>query len=297
MTGNLIDQSKCTRCELCVRICPLQILAVTNEGEVFFWNEREELCLKCGHCMAVCQPGAISIEGLSLDENFFDFPETIPDYYAYRNLLMTRRSVRTFRDKEVPMDVLGKIVESVSLAPYGVDPDNVFLTVISGRETIRKAVTLMSDLYKGLEFILKMPVIGWLMLRTMPKETRGTLKDFIMRHMKKGCYKDVSVVDDIARNAPAMILFHSPKIAGEHTADANIALTYSMLAAHSLGLGAAVIGLIGPAVNNSKPIRKMFNIPPENEVVQALILGYPKIKFHKAIVRPRKNVYFVTGDR
>ena len=88
----------------------------------------------------------------------------------------------------------------------------------------------------------------------------------------------------------SLFLFHAPKGAEEHTVDAHIDLTYALLAAHSLGLGATAIGLIGPAINQSKLLRTMFQIPAGNEVVETMILGFPKLKFKRAIVRPRRNV-------
>jgi nitroreductase len=112
--------------------------------------------------------------------------------------------------------------------------------------------------------------------------------------VNKGLYDSSTGIDDITRNAPAIILFHANKGAEEHTVDAHIYLTYSLLAAHSLGLGAAAIGLIGPAINQSKPLRKLFKIPDGNEIVESMIVGYPKLQFKRAIVRPRTKVTFIS---
>ncbi|TRZ74459.1 MAG: hypothetical protein D4R97_04100 [Bacteroidetes bacterium] len=68
----------------------------------------------------------------------------------------------------------------------------------------------------------------------------------------------------------------------------------AILAAHSLGLGATAIGLIGPAINQSNPLRRLFRIPEWNEVVESMITGYPKFPFKRAIVRPRNKVTFIT---
>ena len=160
---HFIDPATCTRCELCVAICPAGILIKSDTGEITFRTERAGICIHCGHCMAICESKSITIEG-------------------------------------------------------------------------------------------------------------------------------------IARNAPALFLFHAPKGAEEHTVDAHICLTYAMLAAHSLGLGATAIGLIGPTINQSKPLRKMFQIPKGNEVVESMILGYPKLQFKRAIIRPRKNIRIISNS-
>jgi hypothetical protein len=39
-----------------------------------------------------------------------------------------------------------------------------------------------------------------------------------------------------------------------------------------------------------KEIRKHFGIPEENEAVIALIVGYPKYKYAKTVVRPKNKV-------
>lgn len=292
-----IDLPHCTGCELCILICPSAILAKNQEDEVFFQPERVEICIKCGHCMAMCGSGAISIEGLSYEENFRPLPQVNWNHAAFMDFLLARRSVRIFRDNPVPAEVLQKIIDVLATAPFGVDPGNVEITVVNDKKVIEKALPYMSKVYMQLAKAMKIPVLSWLLLRTMPKEVSNTLVNFIVPHIKKGLYDGSSGADDIARNAPALILFHAPKGAEEHTVDAHIYLTYSLLAAHSLGLGATVIGLIGPAINQSKPLRRLFRIPEGNEVVESMILGYPKYSFKRAIVRPRTKVTFISAER
>jgi nitroreductase/ferredoxin len=289
-----IDLPHCTGCELCIMICPAAILAKNAEKEVRFQADKVELCIKCGHCMAMCEAAAISIEGLSYETNFRPLPQTNWNHAAFMDFLLTRRSVRIFKDKPVPVEVLQKIIEAVTTAPFAVNPDNVEIMVVLDKKVIKKALPYMSKMYIQLAKILKVPILSWLLLRTMPKEVSNTLVNFIGPHVDKGLYDSSTGTDDITRNAPVLILFHAPKGAEEHTVDAHIYLTYSLLAAHSLGLGATAIGLIGPAVNQSKPLRRLFRIPEGNEVVESMITGYPKFPFKRAIVRPRTKVTFIS---
>jgi ferredoxin len=292
--GHTIDQVVCTDCALCVAICPAGILSRDENKKIYFRADRVDICIKCGHCMAMCESGAIQIEGLSYEKNFRPLPQTTLDNEAFMNFLMTRRSVRFFKDKPVPAELLQKIVDSLSTAPFGVDPDNVEITVVNDKKMIEKAWPYMSKMYIQLAKALKTPLVGWLIQRFIHKEARETLNDFIVPHIDKGLYDSSKGIDDITRSAPAMILFHGRKEAGEHTVDANIYITYAMLAAHSLGLGATIIGLIGPPINQNKDLRKMFKIPEGNEVVETLIVGYPKYSFKRAIVRPRTKVTWIS---
>jgi len=293
METHFIDTATCTKCELCIAICPAMILSKKESGEIYYRDDRVDICIKCGHCMAMCETRSITIEGLSYETNFRDIPVSTIDHPALMDFLLTRRSVRFFKNKPVPKEMLQQIVDIIATAPFGVHPDNVEMTIISEKSMITKAVPYMAKMYLQLGKLMKMPLVGWLIRRRMPKETVNTLMNFIFPHMDKGFYIHPEILDDIARNAPAMILFHAPKGAEEHTVDAHIYLAYALLAAHSLGLGATAIGLIGPAVNQSRPIRKMFRIPDGNEVVQSMIIGYPKLHFKHAIIRPRTKVTFI----
>ncbi|MEI6681528.1 MAG: nitroreductase family protein [Bacteroidota bacterium] len=292
--SHVIDATTCTKCELCVKICPAAIIEKSGNSEVTFRQDYLDICIHCGHCMAMCETKSISVEGLSYDTNLRDIPSVSTDQQQLMDFLMTRRSVRIFQNKPVPRELIDKILEVISTAPFGVSPDNVEITVVSDRSLIEKAVPEMSKIYMQLGKIIKIPVLGWLIRRNLPGETRNTLMNFIVPHIEKGHYSNTGNTDDIARNAPALFLFHAPKGAEEHTVDAHIYLTYALLAAHSLGLGATAIGLIGPAINQSKTLRTMFRIPAGNEVVETMILGYPKLKFKHAIVRPRKKVVYLS---
>jgi ferredoxin len=294
INSHKVDDSLCTGCELCIIICPAAILARDEQKKVYFQEDKVEICIKCGHCMAMCETAAISIEGLSYDTNFRPLPLTIWNHSAFMDFLLARRSVRIFKDKPVPVDVLKKIIDALSTAPFGVNPDNVEITVVNDKKVIEKAFPYMSKMYLQLAKILKIPFLSWILMRTMPKEVSNTLVNFIVPHVNKGLYDSSKGIDDITRNAPAMILFHAKKGAEEHTVDAHIYLTYSLLSAHSLCLGATAIGLIGPAINQSKPLRKLFRIPDGNEVVESMIVGYPKFQFKRAIVRPRTKVTFIS---
>jgi nitroreductase len=122
--------------------------------------------------------------------------------------------------------------------------------------------------------------------RNIP-EKFNTVKNHLYPIAKLGNYK-LEEGDRITRNAPAIIILHARKDAEEHTNNSMIYATYMMLAAHSLGLGATLIGLVPPSINKVREVREIFRVPDENEAVMSLILGYPKIKYRRTIVRKRQ---------
>ena len=66
-----------------------------------------------------------------------------------------------------------------------------------------------------------------------------------------------------------------------------------MLAAHSLGLGAAMIGIVPAAINKVREVRDIFQIPKENEATISIIIGYPKYKYKRAIIRSNQKIEWI----
>jgi hypothetical protein len=96
--------------------------------------------------------------------------------------------------------------------------------------------------------------------------------------------------DTLLRHAPALILFHADREAENYAPDIYIALTYGILAAQSLGLGASAMDIIPPAVDKSKELRDLFQIPDSNVVVASMILGFPKHAFKLGSKRELKSI-------
>jgi hypothetical protein len=57
-----------------------------------------------------------------------------------------------------------------------------------------------------------------------------------------------------------------------------------------MGLGACALSLIPPAVNKWDPLKKLLQIPDKNEVMAAMVLGYPKYRFQRGIKRELAGV-------
>ena len=53
-----IDETKCTVCGECVKMCPSEVYKIEN-GRLVVGNADD--CSNCQSCIAVCEPGAITI--------------------------------------------------------------------------------------------------------------------------------------------------------------------------------------------------------------------------------------------
>ena len=290
--NNTINLNLCKKCRLCIEVCPCNIIGLNEKDEVSFIRERESICLHCGQCMAVCSSEAITVNGFSYNDDFSDLPLNKINYGNFIDFLANRRSIRNFKDKPVPDDVITKILHSVDYAPYGAEPEKVNITVINNRKTIESALPYISGFLDDIIKWVDNPVASFMIKRKKGKETFNTIKNHLYPISKSGNYK-LEFGDRITRGAPALIIFHAEKGAEEHTNNSLIYATYSILAAHALGLGATMIGIVPAAINKVKEVRKIFQIPEENEAVISFILGYPRYKYKRAVKRKVQTISWV----
>jgi len=215
-----------------------------------------EACTACGLCADVCPVPIIEKD--------------------YNN--------RVFKDRPVPRKLLEKIVQAIAFAPPGFPPLKTELVVVEDSEVIRRALPGIIAFYENLAAAMKNPVSRFFIRRKAGASAFKTLETHVIPMMKSRL-PDLKrgVSDTITRNAQAMILFHAARDAENYETDAYIALTYGLLIAHELGLGATATDFIPPAVEHSPALRRIFSIPKENVVVSSMILGYPRYRHLQGI--------------
>jgi len=290
--NNTINHTTCKKCKLCTEVCPCNILGLNERQEIYFIPERESICVECGQCMAVCKTKSIQVNDYSYTRNFFDLPANTIKYEELLDFLATRRSVRNFKDKPVSKEMIQKIIDSVAFAPYGSAPNEVHITIVNNKKTIESTLPFISEFYDGLVNWIDNPFIRLMIKMKNDAETFNTINHHIYPIAKLGNYR-LENGNRITRNAPALLIFHADKRVEEHTNNSLIYATYVMLAAHSLGLGATMIELVPAAINKVKAVKEIFHIPESHEAVISVILGYPKIKYKRAIKREKKNVLWI----
>ncbi|NPV89170.1 MAG: 4Fe-4S dicluster domain-containing protein [Firmicutes bacterium] len=294
MPSHELDLNRCTRCGICAAVCPTEVIRQDEAKEVLILQERAATCFQCGHCMAVCPAQAILVEGLSYDHDLFGLAKDALDADRFMDFIWSRRSVRVFKDKPVPREILERIVEAISFAPMGFPPHKTELTVVQDRSTVRQALTQLIDFYDQLDRWLDNPVSRSMLRLRAGAETFKTLKGHVQPLMKDRLPGLKSGErDTITRGAPAMILFHADRMAEHHLIDLPIAMTYGLLAAHAMGLGACANSLIPPAVNKNRALREVLKLPENQEVVCSILVGYPRYRWQRGIRRGLKNVNWV----
>jgi len=252
-----IDYDKCNLCKNCVNDCPTYFSFDAEQKKVIF-SDPDNLCSRCNRCRCRCPEDAI------LDENMEDVltfegvqdPSTLVSYETLNNFMTAKRSIRRYKKKKVPRNVMEKILTSMTNAPTGANIRTLRCKIISDENTIKQ----LSD-----------SVLDVLIASSNAKYGEGA-----KRARKMG-------IDVIFYGAPHVLIIHSNN-PGDAT-NAVIALTRGMLSAQSLGLGSCWIGLASGVLKSNKEIkRKTTGI--KGNVWGVIILGYPAQRFYHAPPRP-----------
>lgn len=290
-----LKQDKCNNCGLCAEVCK-DFTLIMDSGKVKISNSPLFGCFACGQCAAVCPHDAISIAGRTLHSN--DFVELPPksmraSYASLYDLLISRRSIRDFRDGEIPQNLTGKILDAAVTAPMGIPPSDVGVMVFEGREKVRNfSFDFITELAKMKKFFS--PPMLALLRPFMSKADYEVSKSFLVPLI---IFFDETKKQDknfLLYDAPLAMYFYNSGYCDP--CDPYIPATYAMLAAHSLGLGSCMIGSIAPFLRRMKKLKAKYSIPSGSKDGIFLVFGYPKYKYQKAIKRSFAKVTYVNGN-
>jgi len=287
-----IDYEKCKACGLCVKVCKGAPLYLEND-KVRVDQTRYFGCIGCGHCAAICPTGAIIVEGREISPtSFMDIPaeENRAGYEELMSLMLARRSIREFEDREVEQEKIDKILAAASTAPMGIPPSDVEVLVIKGKEKVREFSDDLLKLIKSQKWIFSKPVL--LLMRPFMKREDYEVVDKFM-------YPAIEAFEEMRKENTDYLLYEAPLAMRFHVspyadpADPLITATYAMLAAETLDLGSCMIGTIGPMLKNGgKEVKEKYGINPRNQPGLMVIFGYPAVKYRRAIQRNLAKIHY-----
>lgn len=287
----MIDQNKCNCCGVCVEVC--KDFSLYIDGDKLLVNEKPLFgCFGCGQCAAVCPSGAILVEGRTLSaEDFIKQPprQERATYESLFSLLISRRSVRDFKEKEIPDEVIQQILSAASTAPMGLPPSDVGILIFKGKQKGREfAFDFIDELIKMKKYFSRFALA--IMKPFMKKADFELTRSFINPLIEFFENSKKKEKNYLLYDAPLCMYFYNSGYADP--ADPLIPATYSMLAAHALGLGSCMIGSIAPFLKYMKTLKKKYNIPEGSKDGIFLVFGYPKYKYHNAIKRSFAKVEY-----
>ena len=286
-----INHEKCTACGLCVKVCKdFSLIIKDNTLKI---NQKPLFgCFGCGHCVAVCPHDAIIVTGRTLSPEDFSKLEkdNLPDYESLNKLLLNRRSTRDFKDRPIPQEIINKILEMASTAPMGLPPSDVGVMVLNSKEKVKQFSFDFIDLLDRMKWMVS-PASLALMRPFMSKDDYLLFKSFVIPMVSFFTESRKRDENYLLYDAPLAMIFYGNM---SDPADPYIAATYATLAAESLGLGACMIGSVGPFLKNTgKDFKKKYGLPSKMRDSIIVIFGYPQVKFSRTVKRSFEKVYYV----
>jgi nitroreductase/NAD-dependent dihydropyrimidine dehydrogenase PreA subunit len=268
-----VDSALCAACGLCADDCPAKIIDMET-GQPAIAAEREENCLRCQHCMAVCPTGAISILGVRPEE-MLPVPERFPDLPALETLIRGRRSVRNYKDENVDPALLTHLLEVAWQAPTGKNDRQVQFTVVDDR---KKMATLRSKVMRG---------IGSLAAKNALPENLAFFANFARKWEEHG-------TDIVFRGAPHLLIATAPASCATPVADCLIALTTFDLFAQAHGLGTAWVGYGNWAIDVLVPeVKQELGIPADHVFGYCMIFGNPAVQYARTVLHKNALIHRV----
>ncbi len=167
----------------------------------------------------------------------------------FQELLENRRSIRDFRNEEVPLPVVQEILQDTCLAPTAGNGQPCRFIIVRDRRLMKR---LSDDSKKSL-------------LADLAGHPDSPLKKY------EAALKDEGF--NVFYNAPCLVLIIGPR--GIHSLEVDCALTaaYFMFSAASRGLGTCWIAL--GAHIRSREILAEIGMPENCRIVAPIVVGYP----------------------
>jgi len=180
--------------------------------------------------------------------------------------ILTRRSIRTYKEDQISDEELNIILEAGKSAPSGSNSQTWRFTVVQNKEKLEGLNSLVRGAFKNLE-----------------------VDEKTYRSKKSGKKAAESDNYKFYYNAPTLIIVSNDREYSNCMADSVAALENILLAAHSIGTGACYINQLTWFCDDKNVRKALTDIGiPENYVVcAAASIGYNSGNFPKGA--PRKE--------
>ena len=268
-----IDKTRCKQDGICAAECPRRI--ITQKDDKSFpqiAKADEAICMACGHCIAVCPHGALSLAGVHIE----DCPEIKKDlilsWSQAEQFLRSRRSIRCFKGKAVDREILEQLIKTASYAPTASNAQNLQWTVIEGRGKLKS---------------LSQATINWMerVIKVQPDSPAANyFRPVVVRY--------ATGYDGILRTAQTLIVPSAPKENVNGLVDLSIALAYLELAALPMGVGTCWAGFLRGAMLANPKLVESMDIPEGHTWFYPMIIGYTKFKYHRLPERKTPQIHW-----
>ena len=242
----LINVEKCIGCGLCVKDCVAGAISL-QAGKA---TVRKTGCIACGHCEAICPNNAVSLTGFKEEPELFE-EQTRLNPEELLAAMKTRRTIRVFKNQEVPVSVIKDIIEAGRMAPTGGNSQDTGYIILGSKQ--KELEDSAAAMFRKLIAMAK-PVLPFL----------------------KGMNIDENF---FFKKAPLVIVLTGSSV------NASLAAENMAFMAEAHGLGVLYSGFFTMCANRSKKIRKIMRMKRNEKAITTLVIGYPGVKYHRTVRR------------
>ena len=269
-----IDYDTCNKDGLCALDCPAKIIEMKNEGPCLI-KDAEKLCIRCGHCVAICPTGAFHLDTIPPEDCLPIQKDLILTPEQAEQFLRSRRSIRAYKNQPVPKDQFEKALSIACCAPTGSNKQPVKWLVFDKKEEVKDIASRVID---WMTFILE----------KAPQRAAIMHVDKLIKQWDMG-------IDRICRDAPHLVFAYSSNEFGSAAADCHTALAYLELALPVFGLGSCWAGYVHYAAAQWPDLSKKLGLPDNHTSHGALMVGIPKTTYARAPKRNAPDVTYFAG--
>lgn len=250
-----VNKDICIGCGLCENDCPVNNITIKDKKSVI----KNQDCIKCGHCSAICPTAAITLTGFD-DEPIEIKNETTVDSNELLMAIKSRRTIRKFKNKEVPSEIIQQIIEAGRFTPSAKNSQDVSYIVLDNKKSIYEN--------EAVKFFRKIKPIANIAIKYS---------------------KEVEIDDNFFfKHAPiAIMIITKDKISG------SLAASNMALMAESYGLGVLFSGYFSDVANNSPKLKKLLGLKRSNHVLTTLVIGYPDVKYRRTAQKEVATVRYL----
>lgn len=265
MINFVVDPERCTKCGLCASDCPSTIIEQTGSTLPNIAAKDESDCIRCQHCMAICPTAAISILGKKPEDSLLLDTASVPNLDQMERFVRSRRSVRQYKDENVPKDVIQRLLTVLANVPTGVNRRELTFRVIEDKEVMHNLREQVLTALAEANAAGRIPAHFTYLTDAIPE------------------YREKNI-DIIFRGAPHALVISAPPDAPCPQEDVSLALAYFELLAQSAGLGTVWWGMLKMVLETVPDMKRFFRLPA-GHVYYGMLFGLPAIRYSRTVQR------------
>lgn len=257
-----INSEICIGCGKCAADC-IALNIERKEKKAVVKNE----CFQCGHCVAICPVGAVSIPEYDMgDVEEYDPQSFHLDPQQVLHSIKFRRSIRSYKEQKVEKEVLNQLLQAGRYTATAKNNQDCCFVFIQNELEQLKEMT-------------------WDFIDQMVKEQGRKMDKALVPYAAFNRRRKADPADDyLFRNAPTVLF-----ITSDWELDAGLAAQNVENMAVAMGLGALYNGFLARITDANEELKKWLGIG--GKMIKAcLLLGYPNVKYTRTAPRREAQV-------